>query len=269
MLIRSYEHKKIADYLNTEHPRRVCLIFWHGLGDVVMFMPLYEKLKAMFASIKIDIAVQAGLDQRELLPSAIPIQSPDHPIDGYDYTFQVHFPMCEHLNGLWTKSELCCREELGIEPISTFPQLHHYQKALVALNFHATALPDPINPPESVAQKIWQEVIDADFIPIESFFKHRFFNPKNEKFSFIDRDIRSISPTIKKLIGLLRGCFASICVASGTLPLSLALMPEHTLYLEKTYPISAYTRQNIPTINLNKYQEGSVRSWLKNLTKGT
>lgn len=265
MLITNYDNKKIADYLRNEQPRKVCLIFWHGLGDLIMFMPLYDRLREMFPDIKIDIALQRDVGQEDLLPDAILIQSPNRSLDEYDYTFQVHFPMAEHLDGLWTKAEWCCKQELGIDPISSYPRFDYYEKSLVALNFHATALPGPINPSEDVAKQIWSEVIAAGLIPIETFFKHTYFNPANKKFEFIDRHIRAIAPSIPKLIGLLKGCRASICVASGTLPLSLAIMPEATLYLQKTYPVQAYTRQVIASIDVNNYQKGSVEKWLMSI----
>jgi hypothetical protein len=96
------------------------------------------------------------------------------------------------------------------------------------------------------------------------FFKHAWFNPINEKFSFVpeEQTARNIPASISKLTRLLQSCYASICVASGNLPMSLAIMPERTLYLQKDYPIETYTRMAIPSVNVINYQEGKVKEWL-------
>lgn len=264
MLIVNYQKDKVADIIRKEKPEKVCLIFWHGLGDLVMFIPLLNKLRALFPTTKIDMALQDGVGQEKLV-RAVLIKNPNKSIDGYEYTFQVHFPMAEHLAGLWTKSEWCCKEELGIDPICYYLRLKKYDSKLVALHFQATALPDPVNPNKETAKKIWGEVKSAGFIPIEAFFKHRYYNPKNEKFSFIDSTVREVEPSVSKLISLLQCCCASICVASGNLPLSLAIMPDKTLYLKKEYPIAVYTREDISSVDVNNYREGSVAEWLGKL----
>jgi len=264
-LIRSYQNMKVADYLRKEKPAKVVLIFWHGLGDLVMFMPCFNHLKSMFPDIEIDIALQKGVGQEVLMGGALLIQNANQAIDGYDYTFQIHFPMSESLGGLWTKQEWCCIQELGVDPISYYPTLPKYQSKLVALHFQATALPDPINPDEATAKKIWGEVIQAGFIPIEALFKHCYFNPVNKKFDFITSHCRDVPATIEKLISLLQSCAASICVASGNLPLSISIMPDRTLYLEKEFSIKSYTKENIATVDVKNYKEGSVKEWLMNI----
>lgn len=264
-LITSYANMKVADYLIKESPKKVCLIFYHGLGDGIMFMPSLEKLKELFPEIEFAIALQEGVGQEDLFPDAILITTPNEPIEGYDYTFQIHFPMSEHLAGAYTKQGWCCVQELGIDPVDDYPTLKEYPSKLVACHFQATALPDPINPSEETAMQIWSEILSAGYIPIEAFFQHKYYNPVNAKFGFIDCTIRSAKASINTLIGLYQHCAASICCASGNLPISLSVMPGRTLYLQKAYSIKCYTRQDIATIDVNDYQKGSVKEWLKNL----
>jgi len=262
MLVSEYQREKIADYLRKEKPARVCIIFWHGLGDLIMFATSFNKLRQMFPATKIDIALQKGVGQESIMPNALLITDPGQSVDGYDYTFQVHFPMSEGLGGQWTKSEWCCKQELGIDPVCSYPKIKPLKSKLVALHFQATALPDPVNPDEETANKIWDEVIEAGFIPIEAFFKHMYYNPVNEKFPFIDATVRGVPADIKKLISLLQSCCASICVASGNFPLSLAVMPDRTFYLQKEYPVKIYTRMNIPSVDVTNYKEGRIKEWL-------
>jgi hypothetical protein len=230
-----------------------------------MFMPLLDRLRELFPETQIDIGLQAGVGQDVLFPHSVPITDPNARQDDYECTFLIHFPMSEHLQGAKTKAEWCCEEELGIEPFDSLPDLPKWRSPLVACHFQATALPDPCNPTPEVVEAIWKEIEEVGLIPIESFFKHGYFNPVNEKHPVIDRDIRNVKPSIPKLVGLLRNCFASICVASGNLPVSLAVMPRRTLYLAKAYPISCYTREDIEWVDVNNYEPGFVRRWLVKL----
>ena len=52
--IKSYTNKKIADYLRDK-PARVGLFFWHGLGDLLMFLRPLGKLKTQFPETQIDL----------------------------------------------------------------------------------------------------------------------------------------------------------------------------------------------------------------------
>ncbi len=264
-LITGYANMKVADYLIKESPKKVCLIFYHGVGDVVMFLPSLAKLRSLFPETKIDIALQEGVGQEKLIPDAILITSANEPIEGYEYTCQIHFPMCEHMAGTYTKQGWCCVQELGIDPVDDYPKLTEYPNRLVALHLQATALPGACNPSEEVAEKIWNEVKSAGFIPIESLFVHKYFNPVNAQFACVDRGVRDIQAGIDKLIGLLGACTASICCASGNLPLSIAIMPKRVLYLKKDFSINCYTKEPIPEIDVNNYEPGSVKEWLKKL----
>lgn len=266
-LIKSYESKKVADYLRQDKPSKVVIVFFHGLGDMILFMEVFNKLRSLFKDIKIDLALQEGTGQEVLASEALLIKNTEIPIDGYDFTFHVHFPMCEGQNGLWTKSEWCCLQELGIDPVSDYPKFpENIPSILVGCSFQATALPGQCNPSDEVAEKIWNEIIEAGYIPIETMFKHCYYNPVNVPFDCVDRSVRDIPPGLDKLIRLMSHCHANITVASGTLPLSIALMPSRTLYLEKDFTVKSYTRQAIASIIVDDYKDGTVKKWLDRLS---
>lgn len=274
MIVTGYQRLKVADYLRRERPRRVCLVFWHGLGDLVMFLTTFYALRRMFPETQVDLALQVNVGQDALVKDAVLIKNPDKPVEEYDYTFQIHYPMSEHMNGGWTKNEWCCLQELGIDPISSYPRFKRLAKIkrlngkrMVAVHFQATALPNACNPDEDVAQLIWGEIESAGLTPIEVFFRHAWYNPVNEKFVFIPdgQTTRQLPATVSNLVKLLQSCYASICVASGNLPTSLAIMPDRTMYLQKEFEIGTYTRQKIAFIDVIDYQNGSVNRWLKGL----
>lgn len=265
-LIKSYEGKKVADYLRQDKPGRVVLVFAHGVGDTILFIESFNKLRSLFPDIQIDLALMKGLGQEVLVHDALLISNANIPVENYDYTFVINFPMAEHLKGLWTKSSWCDQQELGIDPVDKYPVFpNNIQSPFVALNMQATALPGACNPSDEIAEKIWNEVKSAGLIPIETLFIHVYFNPVNVSFSCVDRGVRDIVPGIDKLIKILSASMASITVATGNLPLSIAMMPEQTLYLKKDFLIESYTKKSIATIDVEHYKDGMVESWLRKL----
>ena len=278
MLIRDYTSRKVADYL-SEKPRQVCLVFIHGLGDVVMFVEPLRKLRTLFPETVILLGLQTGVGQveffSEYLEGVVGITDANVPFEDCDYTFQIHFPMSESFEGKYTKAELCCEWELGIEKVCSYPYWGlktagagaDVMNPFVAVHFQATALPFACNPLEDVAREIWNEIRQAGFIPIESFYPHVFANPRNNKFDFITRHVRDLRPDIRQLFGMLAHCGASIGVSSGNFHLSLAALPaERVLYLKKEYDVSCYTRNKlVQQVDVVDYERGSVGRWLEEL----
>lgn len=260
-----YEKKTIAEYL-IEYPSisKIGIVFCHGVGDCVMFMNPFDKLRALFPQVHFDIILQRGLGQEVLFPGCITVLDINKDIESmnHNYIFKVHFPV--EIDGM-TKSELCCDTELGIKHITGHKPISKISSPLVAVHFQNTALPSVFNTPYDVAKQIWQEIKDAGCIPIEMDFTHVFHNPINEKYDFIDCHVRSISPTLEKLIGLLSSCKAAICAVSGNLHLSLSIMPDRVFFLEKEIPITRFTYYPVPSVNVKNYQEGTIKQWLLNL----
>ena len=253
-MITNYKEKKLVEYLTDN--QKVLIRFGHGLGDTLLFMPIFDKLKELYPNIQFDLYVESG--QEEIFKSI-----KDKDAHGYDHVFHLDFPMSEGSNT--TKPDKCCRDEIGIEPITDVAKLSSYDSPLVAVHFSGTALPDQVGCPEEIAIQIWKEIKEAGFIPIECHFEHCWHNPVNKKYSFINASVRDSIPKIKSLIGLLQHSKAFIGVASGPFVTALSVMPERMLYLEKKHKVHNYTSKDIPTIYINNYQSGSVKDWLLKL----
>jgi hypothetical protein len=254
-MITSYE-KKLVEYL--KEGQRVLLRFGHGWGDTQMFIPVFELLKKAYPAIHFDLYVESG--QEEIFES---IKNKDDP--NYDYVFSLDFPMAE--GSPETKLEKCCKEELGIEPpLNTKLYFNNYVNPFVAVHFHGTALPEAVGCPEEVAQRIWGEITEAGFIPIECHYEHIFHNPANAKYGFITRHVRDIPARLSGLIGLIQHCGAFIGVASGPLITAFNIMPEKTLFLEKNHKFENYYRYPIAKVNVLDYRDGSVKNWLQEVS---
>jgi len=257
-IIDNFETKKVSQYLDFMGSGRVLIRFGHGWGDTLMFIPILERLRALYPQITIDLYLECG--QEKIFKSVA-----DKEGVGYDYVFSLNFPMAEGSD--ITKAEKCCLDELGIPygGIFELARLTRYDSPFVAVHFQGTSLPNSVNCPPEVAREIWQEVIESGKIPIEVHFQHIFHNPINSKYDFINRDVRDIPAELDKLIGVIQNSFAFIGVASGCLMTALAVIPERTLYLEKDHKLETYTRKQIPKVVINNYQKGGIKIWLSNL----
>jgi hypothetical protein len=256
-LITDYSQKKLAEYLKPGD--RALIRFGHGLGDTLMFMPAFESLRELHPEVAIDLYVESG--QEEIWDSVA-----DKDADGYDHVFHLDFPMSEGTGK--TKLELCCETELGIDPpYQEVAWVRSQFSPLVGVHFHGTALPESVNCPEAVARQIWEEILHAGRIPIECHFEHIFHNPSNEKFSWIDRDVRGCRADLHNLFGLVQRLGAFIGVASGPWVVALAWIPARTMLLENRHTLGDYVRvKKTHAVHINDYQPGMVLEWLKEIS---
>lgn len=254
-MITDFEDKKLVEYL--EPGGKYLVRFGHGFGDTVMFIPIYDKLVGQFPDCQIDLYVESG--QEEIWGS---IADKDAP--GYDVVFSLDFPMA--IGSDLTKPAKCCIDEVGIEPITALAELPAKESPLVGIHYQGTALPDSVGCPQEIAQQIWNEVLEFGKVPIECHFEHMFHNPVNERYQFISSHVRNCAANLHNLIGLIQHTGAFIGVASGPWVAALSIMPERTLYLEKSHKLETYTDEDRARVDILDYRSGSVKEWLESLT---
>ncbi len=256
--------RKLTEYLETGSYHTVGILFGHGLGDCVMFKALLDKLRALYPTITFRMILQRGLDEEVVYDDADFFSSMEevHSLSQYDLIAAINYSV--ESNPLLTKSELCCIEELGIEPTNDHNRIEkRFPNRLVAVHFNITCLPDLANPDYDVAKMIWDEILEAGWIPIESHFEHVFHNPVNKKFDFIDCTVRRCKPKVETLLGLLQNCGAFIGVVSGNFHCALATMPlERVALLQKHLLLERFTHHKIQVFNILDYQKDSVKNWL-------
>jgi len=261
------ETVKLAQKLQAGNYKKIVLVNFHGAGDMCMGQAPFAKLREMFPDITIDIAVCEGLDQKVIIPDAIEI-------DGnwretlppkYDLVVQINMPV-ENIEDLsMTKAEVCCEKELGIP--KTCGHLPIKRKPLVGVHFHNTSVSWLTNPDEETAHKIWDEILDAGCVPVETLFKHCCYNDTSKKFDFIDNHVRDWPARLDTLISLLGSCDALIAVVSGNFHLGLSVLgPKKVMLLEKDLKAEHFTKENIARCNIKDYKEGSIREWLTKVT---
>lgn len=262
--------KKLIEMF-SDNTTRVLIIFWHGLGDLVMFLNIFDELKVLYPKIHFDIGLPKGLGFSELVPDAVMITGDMlnvlNTLD-YDIVAKVHFPMSEgqvkHTKGEWS-----CIHEIGIPPRNGHKNIASKgQNRLVGVHFNITCLPESANPNSATAELIWREIIEAGYIPIETHFLHAFHNPVNRKFDFINCTVRGAKPRVSSLIGLLQSCTAFIGVVSGNFHTALAtIAPERVLFLEKHFKLECFTHLPVARVSIipGEYPKGEVLKWLQSL----
>ena len=53
-VISNFKDKKLVEYLKDG--MRVMILFnWHGMGDCIMFLPLYYKLNKMYSNVNFNL----------------------------------------------------------------------------------------------------------------------------------------------------------------------------------------------------------------------
>jgi len=258
--------KKLVNYLDEIEPKSVGLVFYHGLGDLVMFLNPFEKIKELYPKTKFQLILQSGLSFEDVCPDAYFLKDGDMENLNklpYDIIAKIHFPMSEGQIE-FSKGGLCCKEELGIEPTGGHRAIPRGKNRLVGVHFNITCLPDSCNPDEETAKRIWQDIIDAGFIPIETHFEHVFHNPVNTKFDFVDCSVRHVQPRISTLLGLLNQCFAFIGVVSGNFHCALATLPtERVFFLQKHFKLECFSRLPVARASIlpGEYNN-EVKEWL-------
>lgn len=239
------------------------LVFHHGLGDVLLFLPLFYKLRE---TGKHNIAFQEGLGFTPLVEGSIetPAGDFDYASLGYDSYQIVRFEMSEGTD--LTKTELCASKEFGIEPDALSALKKHVSaNKVIGVHFQGTCLPGATNPDEATAKMIWDEIKEAGYVPLEVNFEHLFHNPVNVKYDWVDRSTRGIAPDVNILLAVLSGCRGFLGVASGVW-VAATEVNKNSCFLEKGHKLENYFREDGDRIDINNYRKGSVKAWLSTLS---
>ncbi|MCK9459628.1 MAG: hypothetical protein M0R80_08320 [Proteobacteria bacterium] len=261
-----HEEIKLDAFIKQNNYKSVLVVFRHGLGDLLMFLEPFRVLKEKNPGVFFNLAIAKELGQEEVCPDALRLSDEELLSLPHEVMCKIDFQMSESQD-IYTKGEWCCIHELGIEPVcgNVAPYMMITNR-LVSLHFNITCLPGACNADESTASAIWQEVIEAGYIPIESHFEHIYHNPVNKKFDFVTATVRGCKPRISSLAGLIKNSCAFIGVVSGNFHTALALLPpERIMLLEKDFTAPMFTKLPITRCDIKNYQKGSVCEFLSSL----
>src|SRR6056297_59847 len=88
--IDNYKDKKLIDYIIPGD--NVLIRFGHGLGDTIMFVPIFKKIVNQYPDCNISLYVECGQEEMIEIKDYV-VKKPK--LSDYDYVFDLHFPMSE------------------------------------------------------------------------------------------------------------------------------------------------------------------------------
>ena len=245
---------------------KILIVFWHGLGDLVMFMPIFRYLQQTYPNVTFGLGLAREHGHQPIFPESVQLE---HGWEGrvnemgFDTAFICHYPIEDASRPTVTKNDICCEAELGIPYVSE--EYRVGAKRLVGVHFQGTSCPGTVNAQEDVARRIWQDVLSAGCVPIETHFQHVWHNGANGKYPFVSNHVRDWPADLDTLMAIIGGCGAFIGVLSGNALLAMSILGnERVMILENGSRASQFIKGDIRTVNVNDYN-GEVRQWLESL----
>ncbi len=259
--------KRLVDYL-FDGAKVLVLFDWHGMGDCVMFMPLYKRLKQLYPNVHFNLKCNNGQEYFEEIDC-----------DDFDFSFNVEF--CEFnmskygfvFEGL-SKPEICAIYELGIpfdesleftwKPDKIIDSEIKLPQNAIGVAFQVTSNPTK-SISEDCARVVWDTIKECGYTPIEVHFEHCIKNDRNKKYSFIDLTCRDFEAKIENVVDVISKCKGFVGVNTGTFCMATSMMNGNVLHLYKRHhfapnykrfnPVPEVDCRNIDNIDKNKIRE--------------
>ena len=246
--IENYCKKRLVDHLSDGD--RVLIRFDnHGLGDIIMFHPMYERLKQLFPLVSFHLST--NIDQKYF---------EDTPTFDVDKVFKINFPETaqpflpfDRADGI-SKVENCAKNELGI-PFDaslefTWTPKRWNEDLKIGDNcvgFVSQVQSCPSKGLDNVlGAKIWNTIKACGYTPIEVVFQNPNLNKCNNRPEFVDYSCRDMEPSVENAIAVIRQCKKFIGVNTGTFCMSVCLLGDNTLHLKKRYPFAPWYKRIKP-----------------------
>ena len=225
--------KKLVNYLVPGGKYQLHMGY-HGLGDVVMFYPIFRKLQHDYPDCVIDFKGRPGQEYFDEIK-----------VNHYDIIFDIIFPEPDY-KGM-SKVEVCCVKEIGI-PFT--PDIDYTWKPdkplrnnIIGVNFIVDSSARR-NMNYHKAKEVWNLIKDCGFIPLEVIFYHPCAKYRSEKYDFVDFTTRGIKAHPETTLNILSSCAGFIGVNSGTLVMYSSLFPEKAMHLNTSYHFKYYKKNN-------------------------
>lgn len=258
------EGKTVADYIK-DGAKNILIDYPHGLGDLIMFYPHFKAFCEQHKDCRIDLKPADAF--RSLLPETDDEQS---------YEVSIQFPArfnerTTKLQG-YTKPECNVKFDLGgeynpeldyTEPLVKPVKGHEYSP-FVGVNFFCTHFPAEGNCPENIARSIWDKLLENGFIPFELFIP-KMRRVENIKYPFIRTSMRDIGPGIDRMMNVMASVRGVAAVTTGTWHYGMAAYPETTLYLQKAFKVTSYTRKPALVLDVNRPDKAVLNEWIERL----
>lgn len=257
-VIKNYKEKRLIDYLKPG--LRVLVKFdWHGLGDMIMFQPLYQRLKKLYPDV-----------EWHLKPNSDQGYFAETPDASVDIIFDINFPettaFLRDSNYAMSKPEACAILELGIPWTNDLEFAWKPEKWNSDLKIKENCIgfvhqvqSDPskgIN--TGVSAIFWRKIKEAGFTPIEVQFCNPNANKKNGRPAFANYSCRDFEASVENLVAVLKQCKGFIGVNTGTFCAATCIMDGHVLALDTKYPFTPFYKRVNPVMAIDCRDPGRI-----------
>ena len=261
----------IAEVIGAyKEPKKILIVFWHGVGDLLMFLPLYKYMKHLFVKHTFDLGLIPAVGHKHIVPEGLELPEKDF-LKDHDACFVISFPMIEGSNTM-TKVEYCAQLEVGLKAgvfespyLTRLPILEPTKNKLIGVHFQGTCLPGSTNPEEDLARKIWDDIRLAGYVPIDLHMEHAFHNPVNKPYSWASRTCRDLVPSLSTLKMIIEQCHAVVAVASGPFVLSLCINQARTIFLQKHHKAECYVYGFTQVVDILNYDRENLIKMLNGI----
>lgn len=244
-VIDNYKEKRLSEQL--ESGDEVLIKFDnHGIGDMIMFQPLYQRLKELHPDVGFHLL--GNKDQQYFY------ETPNAPVNK---TFYIKFPETTGIFGCrpysMSKPEACAVLELGI-PYT--PELEFswnpdkWDDVNIPDNCIGVVFQVCSNSSRTLdygtSAAIWNRIKNAGFTPIEVVFKNLNLAARNGRMGFIDRSCRDLPANPETMIGVIKKCKGFLGVNTGTFCAAVALKHGDVIHLRKNEGFSPCYKRHSP-----------------------
>lgn len=246
----------VVSYLKAHKSAQIGIKFFHGLGDLVSFMPYVKKVQQLYP----ESCITVYTNKRSIVPLFCNLKLWDNPVE--DVIFEFIFPDPGNFGhkAFLTKPKLCAYKELGLPlPILTEPlymDLNTNSSQIAIVNYTSVSSPF-LDPPKNVKADIAQVLKEEHLLPIEMTFER---GEKN-----FPTSLQGNEPNIKAAVALLKICDLFVGILSGPAHLAALLIPEKTIVLEQNFYTKTYIE--VPQITVESVNRWNISSFRKNVKR--
>lgn len=257
---------------------RCLFIFDHGLGDLIHYLPVHKEFIKQ-TGIPVQLAAPSKRQYHKIEESILSCEDLDN--KRYDYIYKIYYPDTKAYRPPFeyhtepSKPYLCAYAELGMNEFIWTPYVINnltYDKNSKRIGVHFFGFTGANEKfcPKSIAEKVWNEIIDAGYTPFECHMRPNFRTDYkdcgSDDCNFIDKahSLRWEKPDLQLMKNEIGKCKYFISVDSGPLYLASALIGhDNIIGLENLKRISYYCPKPFQKVSVREYRSGTIKNLIR------
>lgn len=294
-IYKSCFDNKVVDVLNDqEKGGKAVLLFNHGLGDFVLFLPLFEELRERFEdglgehNWKLYIGCNPERNFKQLYDKCVIMDAPYGKYDGeYDIIFNIIYPEpprdnneLTNFNNLFyvpnietiSKPYLCNYLEIGLENFKWKPYnfncTPNNNSNLIGVHFFGHTSVQNKDADYFTAKRIWNQLILAGYDPFEIQMLPLDILEDTETPSFItsENSLRFDYPNLKIMVDKILKCKCFIGVDSGPIYLAGSLLGfDKVLGLQRKREFKKVLPEKINIVDIDGHFDMEIIDFIRGI----